>query len=284
MLRKIAFSLLVVLLVGIFTISVFAAPEKSKLQTVLDRGYLIVGTGSVNVPWHFMDEKGELNGFDIDIARILAVGLFDDPTKVKFVEQAADARIANLLTDKVDIVIQFMTITPLRSQQVAFSIPYYTEGVGLILPASGKYKNHEEMVAAIKSGETIRVAARQDVYAEQMAQEALEGSVCEQYETHGLLYQAINSHRAEAACVDLSSILWLASSEPDKYLDSGRAFYPQLYGAAMRPDDQIWINFVNSVLLDAMTGRSFRLYNDAFAKWFGVKLPEPKIGKPEMYR
>src|SRR3954451_12340023 len=55
----------------------------SLLRTVLDRGHLIVGTGSTNAPWHFEDEKGELVGMDITIAQILATGLFADATKVE---------------------------------------------------------------------------------------------------------------------------------------------------------------------------------------------------------
>lgn len=263
---------------------VTGTPQKSKLQTVLDRGHLIVGTGSVNVPWHFMDEKGELVGFDVDMARILAAALFGDPEKVEFVEQSPDARIPNLLTNKVDIVFQFMTISPIRLQQVAFSVPYYTEGIGLILPTGGKYKNYEEMVEAKEKGEKITIAILQNVDAAENVQIALEGAEDAQYETQGLVYQAINSGRADAGAVDLSSIMWLASREPDKYLDSGFAFSPQNYGAAMSPDDQVWINFVNGVLLDALSGRTYQLYNDAYAKWFGVELAEPKIGKPAMYR
>jgi len=284
MLRKITFSLLVVLLVGIFTINVFAASEKSQLQTVLDRGYLIVGTGSAYVPFHFVDEKGERMGFDIDIARILAKGLFDDPTKVEFVEQSLDARIPGLLTGKVDVVIQAMTISPERLQLVAFSIPYYTEGVGLILPAGGKYKNYEEMVAAKEKGETITITVIQNIYADEIVQALLEGAVDAQYESPALGLQAINSGRADAASLDLSSVMWLVSKEPEKYLNTGVAIYPQNYGIAMRPNDQRWINFVNGVLQEAMCGAQYKLYNDAYAKWFGMKVPVPKIGKPGMYR
>jgi polar amino acid transport system substrate-binding protein len=55
--------------------------EDSLLRTVLDRGHLIVGTGSTNAPWHFEDEGGKLVGMDITMARILAQGLFDDPRR-----------------------------------------------------------------------------------------------------------------------------------------------------------------------------------------------------------
>ena len=89
-----------------------AAPaEADKLSDVLARGKLVVGTGSTNPPWHFRDEGGNLAGFDVDIAKIVAKGLFDDPEKVEFVNQASDARIPNVVTDKVDITCQFMTVT-----------------------------------------------------------------------------------------------------------------------------------------------------------------------------
>ena len=100
----------------------------SLLRTVLDRGKLLVGTGSTNAPWHFENEQGELVGMDIAMARILAQGLFDDPEAVEFVQQDPAARIPNITTGKVDIVIQFMTITAGRAQLVAFTRPYYVEG------------------------------------------------------------------------------------------------------------------------------------------------------------
>ena len=78
---------------------------------MLDRGKLIVGTGSTNAPWHFENDKGELVGMDITMGRILAKGLFDDATKVEFVMQDPAQRIPNITTDKVDITIQFMTMS-----------------------------------------------------------------------------------------------------------------------------------------------------------------------------
>src|SRR5579875_2771981 len=104
-----------------------AAPA-SLLRTALNRGRLIVGTGSTNAPWHFEDASGKLTGMDITMGRILAKGLFDDDTKVDFVQTAPEARIPNITTGKVDIVIQFMTMSAQRAQLVNFSRPYYVEG------------------------------------------------------------------------------------------------------------------------------------------------------------
>ena len=32
---------------------------QNRLQTILDRGHIIVGTGSTNPPWHFKDDAGD---------------------------------------------------------------------------------------------------------------------------------------------------------------------------------------------------------------------------------
>lgn len=261
-----------------------ASVSKSKLSEVLKRGYVLVGTGSTNVPWHYKDDSGELVGMDIDMGRILAQALFKDPTKVKFIEEASDARIPNILTGKVDIVFQFMTISAQRAQQVEFSIPYYTEGIGLILPTKGKYKSYADMKDAVAKGKKVVIAVLQNVDAAAVVQDALAKATDEQYESQGLVYQAVDSGRADAGMVDLSSIKWLAHKQPEKYLDSGFAFHPQNYGAAMKQNDQIWINFVNQVLLDAMTGQDFALYKTAYAKWFGDEVKTPAIGKPGMYK
>ena len=131
---------IVIGLAGVALLSPSAA-SADKLADVLARGKLIVGTGSTNPPWHFRDEAGNLAGFDVDVAKIVAKGLFDDPEKIEFVTQASDARIPNVVTDKVDITCQFMTVTAARAQLVNFTIPYYREGVGLLLTKGGKHKS-----------------------------------------------------------------------------------------------------------------------------------------------
>ncbi|MDR3514540.1 MAG: transporter substrate-binding domain-containing protein [Azospirillaceae bacterium] len=258
-----------------------AQETKSKLDAVLARGTLIVGTGSTNPPWHFKGANDELQGFDIDIARIVAKGLFDDAGKVQFVQQSSDARIPNLTTDKVDMTCQFMTVTASRAQQVAFTIPYYREGVGLLLPIKGKYKNYADLKAA---GDAITVAVLQNVYAEEMVHAALPQAKVDQYDSVDLMYQAVNSGRAEAAATDQSSINWLIVQTPGRYVSAGYSWDPQTYACAVKRGDQEWLNFVNTALHEAMTGVEFDTYAASFKKWFGVELAPPATGFPVEFK
>ncbi|WP_085714859.1 transporter substrate-binding domain-containing protein [Pseudomonas sp. B28(2017)] len=254
-----------------------AQAADSKLDSVLARGKLIVGTGSTNAPWHFQGADGKLQGFDIDIGRIVAKGLFNDPGKVEFVVQSSDARIPNLLTDKVDMSCQFITVTASRAQQVAFTLPYYREGVGLLLPANSKYKEIDDMQAA---GDGLTVAVLQNVYAEELVHQALPKAKVDQYDSVDLMYQAVNSGRADAAATDQSSVKYLMVQNPGRYRSPVYAWSPQTYACAVKRGDQDWLNFVNTTLHEAMTGVEFPTYAASFKQWFGVDLPSPKIGFP----
>ena len=255
--------------------------QAGKLEDVLARGTLIVGTGSSNAPWHFKGADDTLQGFDIDVARIVAKALFGDAEKVEFVNQSSDARIPNITTGKVDITCQFMTVTGERAQQVNFTIPYYREGVGLMLKEGGSYADYAALQAA---GSSVTVAVLQNVYAEALVHKALPEATVDQYDSQDLIYQALQSGRADAVATDQSSIAWYMTQNAGQYKNAGYGWSPQTYACAVARGDQDWLNFVNTALHEAMTGVEFDTYAASFKKWFGTELAPPAIGFPVEYK
>jgi polar amino acid transport system substrate-binding protein len=249
----------------------------SLLRKVLDRGRLIVGTGSTNAPWHFEDDKGQLTGMDIAMARILAKALFDDDTKIDFVRQDPAARIPNITTGKVDIVIQFMTISGQRAQLAAFSRPYYIEGVALLVRPDAEMKTFDQLLAA---GSKARVSVLQNVDADNLVHQVLPQATVMQVDTQANVIQALESRRVEGAAVDLSTVRWMVARDPGRYGDSGKAWSSQLYGAAMRQGDPDWLQFVNTVFTVGMYGHQTQIYDDAFKQFFGLEPPPRKPGFP----
>ncbi|SEA83384.1 transporter substrate-binding domain-containing protein [Rubrimonas cliftonensis] len=253
------------------------ATGDSKLYAIKDRGRLIVGTGSTNPPWHFQDANGDLAGMDIDMARLLAKGLFDDPEAVEFVIQGSDARIPSLITDKVDIVVQWMTVTPGRAQQVEFTIPYYREGVGLMLLADSQYADFAALRAA---GSTITVGGMQNVFLEDWIRKALPEARIDAYDSPDATIQALNARRVDATLSDQSAIRWMMQQAPGRFADSGYGWLPNSYASAVKPGDPTWLNWVNTVYKEAMMGVDFDLFAASYKKWFGVDLEVPKVGFP----
>lgn len=253
------------------------ASSDSVLRTVIDRGHVIIGTGSTNAPWHFENDKGELVGMDITMGRILAKGLFDDETKVEFVKQDAQQRIPNIMTGKVDATIQFMTISPQRAQLINYSRPYYVEGVALLTKPDSALKSFDQLLS---NGNSTRVSILQNVDAEQTVHAALPEAQVMQIDTQANVLQALEAKRVDAAAVDLSTVRWLASKNPDKYFDAGKQWNSMLYGAAVRQGDLDWLTFVNATFTVAMFGHQTALYDAGFKEFFGLDAPVRKPGFP----
>ena len=148
------------------------------------------------------------------MGHIIAKALFGDPDKIEYVNQSSDARIPNITTDKVDITCQFMTVTGERAQQVAFTIPYYREGVGLMLKADGKYADYAALKAA---GSSVTISVLQNVYAEAMGMPPCRRPRSTSTTRQDLIYQALESGRADAVATDQSSLAWYMAQNAGRY-------------------------------------------------------------------
>ncbi|MGH6859407.1 MAG: transporter substrate-binding domain-containing protein [Phyllobacterium sp.] len=251
----------------------------SQLRTILDRGKLVVGTGSTNAPWHFENDAGELVGMDITMGKILAKGLFDDETQVEFVKQDAAQRVPNVVTGKVDITIQFMTMSAQRAQVINFSRPYYVEGIALLTRPDAENKTFDKLLAG---GSATRISILQNVDAETSVHKVLPEAQVMQIDTQANVLQALEARRVDAAAVDLSTVRWLVSRDPNRYFDAGKTWNAMLYGAAVRQGDVDWLQFVNTAFSTAMFGHQNELYDAAFKEYFGEEPPVRKPGFPSI--
>ncbi len=250
---------------------------ESRLRTVLNRGRLIVGTGSTNAPWHFEDERGQLTGMDITMGKILARGLFDDETKIEFVRQDPAQRIPNINAGRVDVVIQFMTMNPQRAQLIAFSRPYYAEGVALLTSPRSELRTYQQLRAA---GRNARASVLQNAGADELVKEALPDATILQLDTQANVIQALDSGRVHAAVVDQSTVRWMARRTPDRYLDAGHSYRCQLYGAGVRLGDPDWLNWINATFNVNMFGHISAVYDTAMTEFFGIPTRARSPGFP----
>src|SRR3546814_11387219 len=72
-------------------------------------------------PYGIMNTENKPDGYDADVARQLAKDL---GVKLNIVPVTGPNRIPYLLTNKVDVLIASLAITPARAEQVQFSHPY----------------------------------------------------------------------------------------------------------------------------------------------------------------
>jgi polar amino acid transport system substrate-binding protein len=98
---------------------------------------LTVGTAFGIIPFVYNDEKNELVGFDIDMAKEIGKEMGYD--EVKFEAMNFDGVIPAVMSGKVDLLASALVITKSRAEKVDFSNSYY-DNVGSVvaIPAENK--------------------------------------------------------------------------------------------------------------------------------------------------
>jgi lysine-arginine-ornithine-binding protein len=82
-----------------------------------------IATEGAYPPFNAKNAKGELIGFDVDIAKAICAEMKANCT---LVAQDWDGIIPGLLAKKYDLIVASMSITDERKKKVAFSKPYYS--------------------------------------------------------------------------------------------------------------------------------------------------------------
>ncbi len=100
------------------------------LDTVMDRGYLIVGVNASNPGFSYLDPDGNYLGFEADMGRSIAAAVLGDPEKVQFRPLTSKERFAALQSGEIDLLIRTATHTMTRDTDLSldFSAPYYYDG------------------------------------------------------------------------------------------------------------------------------------------------------------
>ncbi|HTN34355.1 MAG TPA: transporter substrate-binding domain-containing protein [Marinobacter sp.] len=73
-------------------------------------------------PFEYKDEKGNLTGFEVDLAKAMCEEM---KAKCDLVVQDWDGMIPGLIARKFDAIMSSMSITEKRAERVLFSDPYY---------------------------------------------------------------------------------------------------------------------------------------------------------------
>jgi polar amino acid transport system substrate-binding protein len=92
------------------------------LEDIKSKGQLVVSTDANYAPQSFLNDKGELDGFDIDVSKEVAKRM---GAKIKFVTPDWDLIVGGKWGARWDLSIGSMTITSARAKVVDFSSPYY---------------------------------------------------------------------------------------------------------------------------------------------------------------
>ncbi|HEB49933.1 MAG TPA: transporter substrate-binding domain-containing protein [Desulfobulbus sp.] len=235
--------LIIVLLCG-FAVTAAAGGLQRKLaaestiEQIARRGVIRVGM-DIFVPWAMKNRKGELIGFEIDVARQLAK---DMGVEVEFVPTRWSGIIPALIAGKFDVIIGGMSVTPQRNLKINFTRPYYYSSQGLLAnrKKAGGFSlqdfNSPDVTIAARLGSTAALAARKNFPRAKLRLFDDEPSAVQEVR-NGRVYAMIGSQPLPAQ---------LAAESPETFKAFGAQLMKEPICFGVRKGDVDTLNFFNN--------------------------------------
>ncbi len=123
--------------------------QTDEFSTINEGKLTVVGSGGYR-PFNYIDDNGEVVGFDVDTGAEIAKRL---GLELNYVTSDWDGLVEGLRANKYDGILGSMAITESRLEVVDFTVPYYYSGAQLIVRKDSGITMPSEM-----SGKTIAVA------------------------------------------------------------------------------------------------------------------------------
>jgi polar amino acid transport system substrate-binding protein len=135
--------LMLVGLVALATVLPSHAMAGDTLQRVIDFQVLRVGMSGNQPPMTMTNREGGLIGFDVDLAKALAMAM---KVKLEIKPMPFGELMAALEKNDIDMVLSNLSITPERTELVSFVGPYMMSGTSILTKSSvlGKITSTEE--------------------------------------------------------------------------------------------------------------------------------------------
>jgi len=205
------------------------AGTDAQIKSIQDRGVLRAGA-KVDVPrfGYLNPDTNEMEGLEVDIARLIAKDILGDENAVSFFNITAQTRGPMLDNGDIDIVIATFTITEERKETFNFSRPYYTDELGFLVlidsPAE-KPTDFQGKTIGVVQASTAKAALEEEI--ENLGINAK----IREYASYPEVKAGLIKGEVGAFVAD-KSILFGYVDEDARLLDTG--FKPQPYGIATK--------------------------------------------------
>jgi polar amino acid transport system substrate-binding protein len=246
-----------------------SVPGGPVVEEIRRRGRLIVGTDQNTNLFSFRDPvSGELQGFDVDVAHEIARDLLGDTGKVDFRLLRPEERIPALQDETVDLVVEAMTISCPRAEQIAFSAVYFEASQRLLVPRDSPIRGQSDLagkrVCSVIGTTSLATVARVAPTATLVAVPNWDDCLV-----------VLQQRQADAVSTDDSILAGMAVQDPNVTI-VGPSLEAEPYGIGVNKSRDDLVRAVNASLERI---RRDGTWMSLYRKWLAVLGPVP--GPPE---
>jgi glutamate transport system substrate-binding protein len=218
-------------------------PEGSTMARIQAAGKVKVGTKFDQPLFGLKNLEGKPEGFDVEIAKIIAGEMGIQPNNIEWVETVSANREPFIEQGKVDYVVATYTINDKRKKVIDFAGPYYVAGQDIM----------------VKKGNPLGIKGPDDLAGKNVCSVA--GSTpadnirtkypkakLTEFDVYSKCAEALKNGQVDAVTTDNVILLGLISKDQEAFELVGKPFTKEPYGIGLKKGDDQFRNFINDVL------------------------------------
>lgn len=241
--RILTASIIILTLTLIAPTLVMAGSNAPVASRILDSGTLRVGMSGGQPPYTMVSKSGELIGFEVDIANMLAGAM---GVELVLVQKPFAELLPALAKGEVDLVMSGMTMTVRRNLKVAFVGPYQVSGKSILTKSS--------TLSAIAATEeldqtTVKLVALKDSTSQEFVKAVWPDAQFIAVDDYEAGVKMILEDKADAMVADYPVCALSALRYPEAGLATlAKPLTIEPIGMAIPPGDTVLLNVVENYL------------------------------------
>ena len=244
--------------------------EGTTMARLNQAGTVTVGTKFDQPLFGLKNLEGNPEGFDVEIAKLIAGEMGIAADKVKFIESVSANREPFIQQDKVDFVVATYTINDKRKQVVDFAGPYYVAGQDIMVA-----KGNPEGIAGPEDLAGKKVCSvTGSTPAENIRTNYPDADLTE-FDVYSKCAEALKNKQVQAVTTDNVILLGLISQDPDAFELVGKPFTEEPYGIGLKKGDTAFRSFINDTLDKLYQDGRWKAAWDATAGKVATETPTP---------
>ncbi|HEX3213785.1 MAG TPA: glutamate ABC transporter substrate-binding protein [Actinomycetota bacterium] len=244
--------------------------EGTTMARLNSEGAVTIGTKFDQPLFGLKNLEGKPEGFDVEIAKLIAGEMGIAPDKIQWVETVSANREPFIQQGKVDFVVATYTINDKRKEVVDFAGPYYEAGQDIMVA-----KGNPEGIGGPDDLAGKKVCSvTGSTPAENIRTNYPDADLTE-FDVYSKCAEALKNGQVQAVTTDNVILLGLISQDEESFELVGEPFTKEPYGIGVKKGDTEFRNFINDTLQKAYDDGRWLAAWDATAGKVAPEKPTP---------
>lgn len=241
------------------------------MAEINEAGTVTIGTKFDQPGFGLQNLEGEPEGFDVEVAKIIAGALGIEEGDIEWRETPSDIREQVIENDEVDFVVATYTINDERKERISFAGPYYNAGQMLMVNADNDTITGPEDLADNPDATVCSVTG--STPSENIKEYLANDDQLVLFDVYDKCADALSNGQVDVVTTDNVILAGFVGESDGEFKLVGEQFTEEPYGIGISKGDTEFCEFINETLAEN-EDRYLEAWEETAGQVEGTETPE----------